>query len=90
MGWIWGIGNNVWVALLELVPGAGLIMPFILGAKGNEWAWQNKRWGGVEHFKRTQRMWAVWGALLGAIGLLCLSAYVALLVIVTMADDQVP
>ena len=58
---IWGIGNNVWIALLEFIPYLGVIMPFVLGVKGNEWAWRNKKWDSVEHFKRTQRTWTKWG-----------------------------
>jgi hypothetical protein len=39
-------------------------MAFVLGARGNEWAWQNKRWESVEHFLRVQRAWANWTAAL--------------------------
>ena len=58
---IWSICNNVWIGLLMLIPIVAWIMPFILGAKGNEWAWQNKRWDSVEHFLRVQRNWSRWG-----------------------------
>lgn len=68
MTWIWGVGNNVWIsliALLALLPYigwiAGLIMRIILGVRGSEWAWQNKKWDSIEHFKRVQRTWAWWG-----------------------------
>jgi hypothetical protein len=65
LNWIWGIGNNTYIALLTLVPVFGvLIMPFVLGAKGNAWAWRNGRWDSVEHFKRVQRKWAMWGAII--------------------------
>ncbi len=63
LNWIWGIGNNTFIALLTLVPIFGLIMPFVLGAKGIRWAWRNGRWDSVEHFKRVQRKWAIWGAI---------------------------
>jgi len=59
--WIWGIVNNTWISLLCLIPGVWLVMCFILGAKGNEWAWQNKRWDSINHFQKTQRTWAHWG-----------------------------
>jgi hypothetical protein len=61
LNWIWSIGNNVWIGLLCLIPFAGIIMVFILGVKGNEWAWQNKRWDSVEHFKKIQGKWQDWG-----------------------------
>jgi hypothetical protein len=57
--WIWGIGNSTWIALLMFVPFANIVMPFVLGAKGNEWAWQNKHWDSVEQFKKVQRMWTI-------------------------------
>jgi hypothetical protein len=61
LNWIWGIGNNTFIALLTLVPFVGFFMIFVLGAKGNRWAWQNGRWDSVEHFKRVQRRWAIAG-----------------------------
>jgi len=61
--WIWGIGNNTFIALLMFVPFANLVMPFILGIKGSAWAWRNKRWESVEAFKATQRKWARWGVI---------------------------
>ena len=62
LSWIWGIGNNVWIALLALIPYVGIVMAIILGIKGNEWAWQKKKWDSIETFKKTQRTWANWGA----------------------------
>lgn len=62
LNWIWGIGNNVFISLLVFVPVVGIFMPFVLGAKGNEWAWKKNQWQGVEHFKKVQRTWAIVGA----------------------------
>ena len=64
LNWIWAICNNVWIGLLALIPYVNLVMIIILGIKGNEWAWRNKRWDSIEHFKRTQRTWAKWGIIL--------------------------
>ena len=65
LNWIWGVGNNTFIALLTLVPFFGiLIMPFVLGAKGSKWAWRNGRWDSIAHFKRVQRLWAIWGAVI--------------------------
>ena len=61
LNWIWGIGNSVWIALLSFLPFIGLIMLFVLGAKGNEWAWQNRKFDNVEEFKAVQRAWTRWG-----------------------------
>lgn len=61
LNWIWGIGNNTFLALLMFVPFANFVMPFVLGVKGSAWAWRNKKWDSVEEFKAIQRKWAKWG-----------------------------
>ena len=61
LNWIWGIGNSVWIALLMFIPIFNWVWIFFLGAKGNEWAWQSRRWDSVEHFKRTQQTWTQCG-----------------------------
>lgn len=61
LGWIWGIGNNVWKSFLLFVPVFNCVFIFMLGAKGSEWAWQAKSWDSVDHFKKVQKAWAVWG-----------------------------
>jgi hypothetical protein len=55
--WIWAIFNGTWIGLLALIPGLNLVMAFILGMKGNDWAWRNGTWKSTSHFIRTQRMW---------------------------------
>jgi len=62
--WICGIGNKVWIALLALIPVpvlASIAIGIVLGLKGNEWAWQNKKWKNIEHFRHSQRIWLYWG-----------------------------
>ena len=74
LGWIWAIGNNngdmaayglaAYTCSFLLGPVgwlAQLIISIILGVKGNEWAWQSKKWHGLEHFKKTQKTWLKWG-----------------------------
>jgi len=58
--WVWGIFNGTWIALLTLIPFIGFIMAIVLGIKGREWAWKNKKWESVGHFQRVQRLWSVW------------------------------
>jgi hypothetical protein len=66
--WIWGIGNSVWWSFLVFVPYLGwMVMPWVLAFKGNEWAWQSRRWQSVEHFKSVQHTWAVWGWVLSIV-----------------------
>ncbi|MGO9356294.1 MAG: cytochrome c oxidase assembly factor Coa1 family protein [Xanthobacteraceae bacterium] len=71
LNWIWGVGNNTFIALLAIVPFFGVIMMFVLGARGSGWAWRNGRWDSIDHFKRVQRAWAIWGVVvwLGSITL---------------------
>jgi len=66
--WIWGIGHNVWIALVALgglIPYVGwiisIVMAIVLGARGNEWAWQKKKWDSIESFRKTQRTWMWYG-----------------------------
>jgi hypothetical protein len=59
--WVWGIGNSTYIAFLCFVPFLNIIMPFVLGAKGSEWAWRNRRWKSVEHFRKVQRNWTLAG-----------------------------
>ncbi|KAA3656955.1 MAG: serine/threonine protein kinase [Chloroflexi bacterium] len=62
LNWIWGLGNNSYIALLCLIPYVNLVMVFVVGAKGKEWAWRNKQWDSIEHFTSTQKKWTKWGA----------------------------
>ena len=69
--WIWGIGNNTWIALIALLLLLLSFIPFVflaylafaifLGIKGNEFAWKNKEWKSEEHFTKVQKLWAGWG-----------------------------
>ncbi|MBA4418402.1 MAG: hypothetical protein C0392_10915 [Syntrophus sp. (in: bacteria)] len=66
LNWIWGIGNNTFIALLMFVPFVNFVMVFVLGVKGSSWAWRNKRWESVEHFKAIQRKWVKWSLIVYA------------------------
>ena len=59
---IWAIGNRTWVGLLTLFTWP--IMAVVLGFKGNEWAWRNKNWKDVGHFKSVQKKWSIVGFIL--------------------------
>jgi hypothetical protein len=60
LNWIWAVSNRTWIGLLCFIPYVGFVMSIILGVKGREWAWRNKRWDSVEHFQRVQRKWSIW------------------------------
>jgi hypothetical protein len=58
---LWGVGNKVYISLVCLIPIANIVFPFILGAKGNEWAWKAGFYRDVEEFKKTQSSWKIAG-----------------------------
>lgn len=61
LNWIWSIGNQVWIGLLALIPCVNLVIAILLGVKGSEWAWQNRKFESVDQFKKVQHAWAIWG-----------------------------
>lgn len=68
LSWIWGIGNGVWLGLLGLVLVG--VWNVVLGARGNEWVWQSRKFESVEHFREVQRAWSRWGWIIGLVTLL--------------------
>lgn len=66
--WIWAVNNRTWIGLLVLVPYIGFIMAFVLGFKGREWAWRNKRWDSIEHFQVVQSKWSFWSVTAALVG----------------------
>ena len=65
LGWIWGLGNKVYLPLIciliAFIPIAGPIVCFGLGIwfgiKGNEWAWRNKHFESEAAFHENQKLW---------------------------------
>lgn len=70
LSWIWGLGNDTYISFLVFIPIFGLAWSFVLGVKGNEWAWQNRTWRSVEQFKKTQKTWAIAGTIITLLELL--------------------
>jgi len=79
--WIWGIFNKVWIAFLMFIPVPifGLVWAIILGVKGNEWAWRNKKWDSIEQFKDTQRSWNIAGIVIFAISIAAIVIVIVIL-----------
>lgn len=53
----WGIGNKTYLPLLTLIPLFNIVWVFIVGFKGNEWAWQKGDYKDVATFKAVQATW---------------------------------
>ncbi|RRK09876.1 ribonuclease G [Lactiplantibacillus garii] len=54
---IWGIGNKTYLPLLTLIPVFNIVWVFVVGFKGNGWAWQKGNYQDVETFKAVQATW---------------------------------
>lgn len=54
---IWGIGNKTYLPLLCLIPIFNIFWIFVVGFKGNTWAWQKGNYNDVETFKAVQATW---------------------------------
>lgn len=78
LSWIWGLGNKTYITLLIFLASIFAFIPFIgglvplgcaiwFGVKGNEWAWQNKKWDNIEHFNSVQKTWAIVGVILAVV-----------------------
>ena len=83
ISWIWALNHKMvaWgigIFLISFVPYLGglahLAAAIYLGAKGNDLAWQNRRFESVADFKACQAIWAKWG-----IGLLLLNIVFAII-----------
>ena len=68
MGWIWALGMSSAISfiLCFFLSGIGNI---VVGIKGNEWAWNSRKFDSVEQFKAVQHTWAIWGVVLLIIGI---------------------
>lgn len=69
LNFIWGLYHRSYLSLLVLIPVVNVVMLFVLLFKGNQWAWANKTWDDVDHFRRVQRQWARAALILVVFGL---------------------
>ena len=94
LNWIWGLGNKTFITLIIFPVSLAAYIPFVgwlitlgcsiwFGIKGNEWAWQNKRWQSIEHFHSVQKKWAIGGVIaffvqILLIALVCVAMFIPL------------
>ncbi|MBW4619178.1 MAG: protein kinase [Cyanosarcina radialis HA8281-LM2] len=95
-GWNWGaflapqfwpFSNRVWIGLLAWVPLVNMVMPFILGAKGNAWGWRSRQWQSLPDFKAHQKTWTIAGLFL-CIPLFVFNTYVNTKVLEALGADS--
>jgi len=84
---VWGIFNRVWWSLLMFlpVPFIQIIIPFVLGAKGNRSAWKKGNYSSLEDFKNVQKKWA-WAGFIWGIVLICILIYSGYLGAINLAE----
>ncbi len=70
LSWIWGLGNNVWWALLALIPGISLVVAIMLGLRGTRASWEAGKWSSPAQFWESQRRWTFAGLIVTGVGVL--------------------
>ena len=76
--WVWGIGNKTYLPLLVFIPIFNIVWIFVVGAKGNYWAWQKGDYKDIETFKKVQETWNRAGLvqfIFAIVGILIYSAF---------------
>lgn len=71
-GWIWGVFNKTWIAIIQLplsyIPKIGwifgLICAIIFGIKGNSWAYKNKKFENFDEFNKYQKKFIYAGVIM--------------------------
>jgi hypothetical protein len=89
--WIWAIVNNagaLWIVIGLLAGWLWPIPNIVFLIKGNELAWQNKRWDSVEAFKAHQRKWAIAGLILLGISLVVFCISMILILVLSAASSS--
>lgn len=83
MSAIWALGNKLYlIAFLGFIPGVNIILAFVAGFKGNEWAARNITYRDMEEFSKIQEPWNRAGFLVFAISLILGFLYAFIYVVV--------
>ena len=80
-----GIGLLIGYSLFTLIGGIALRIWF--GLKGNQWAWQNKKWNSTEHFNSVQKTWAIVSAVVSMVLILANVGVVAAMTIPSLISN---
>lgn len=77
----WGVGNKTYLPLLALIPIFNLVWFFVIGFKGNGWAWQKDNYTDIATFKAVQATWNRSGLVFFIISMIGLVAYIIFFVL---------
>ena len=81
------------IMLLNIVSNiVGFALSIWFGVKGNDWAWQNKKWDSLKHFHDVQRIWAIVGTVvigLGVTGIVAAMTIPSLMMSTDQAKNRV-
>lgn len=78
----WGIGNKTYLPLLMLIPIFNIVWIFVVGFKGNEWAWRKGDYQDVATFKAVQATWSRAGLVQFLIGLIFFLLYLGFFILI--------
>ncbi len=77
----WGFGNRSYLPLLCMIPGFNLIWMFVVGFKGQEWAWKKSSYTNrPEDIRTFQAIQATWNRAGLTMFILVVVSFVALLI----------
>lgn len=89
----WGIGNRTYISLLALIPFVNLVWCFVMGWKGNKWAWEAGNFKNtkedIEKFEAIQATWSRAGWIMFLVLLAVIVFYMILFfIILSMAANS--
>lgn len=73
-------GNEVGQIFFGII---GFVINLVFGINGSKWAWHNKKWRDLEHFRDVQRSWKYWAV--GLLIVLVIFFLIAFIIILTTA-----
>ncbi|SJZ99152.1 hypothetical protein SAMN02745116_02068 [Pilibacter termitis] len=83
LGWIWGVGNNVPIMLLGLLPFGNIVMMIVGGIKGYEWLLERNKhkYSTVDEMLKDQKTWNTMGIVFFVLNVLYLIFIIVLVFI---------
>lgn len=85
----WGFGNRTYLPLLSLIPVFGFIWMFVVGFKGQEWAWKKSNYSSenitdIKAFQAIQSSWNRAGLIMFMLWLIGIILFLAIIVIAAL------